>query len=272
VLDRQIRGTPFWRAVTGMDLDALAAAGREALEVQPSTNAQLGRVLRERWPDRDGGSMGNVIRNLVPLVQVPPRGLWRRSGTATHTTVDAWLRRPLASRPAMSKLVLRYLAAFGPASVRDAQAWCGLTRLGEVFERLRPRLMAFRDEQGAELFDLPDAPRPGEDMPAPVRFLPNYDNVLLGHADRTRIIDDALRAREVVFTVGSVLIDGMVGALWKLARERDGTTLRIELLGRLSNAARAAVAEEGTRLLDFAAPETSSREVRFESVTRESSR
>jgi hypothetical protein len=128
--------------------------------------------------------------------------------------------------------------------------------------------MTFSDEQGVELFDLPDAPRPGEDVPAPMRFLPDYDNVLLGHADRTRIVDDALRAREVVFTLGTVLIDGFVGALWKLARERSTATLRVEVLGRRSKADRAAVTEEGARLLDFAAPQASSRDVRFETVAR----
>jgi hypothetical protein len=268
VLDRQIRGTAFWRAVAGMDIDALTVAGREALEQQPLTNAQLGRVLQQYWPDRDSGSMGNVIRNLVPLVQVPPRGLWRKSGAATVMTLEAWVGKPPAARPSASKMVLRYLTAFGPASVRDMQAWCGLTRLGDVTERLRPELVTFRDERGVELFDLPEAPRPAEDVPASVRFLPYYDNALLAHADRTRIVEDSLRAREVVFTVGCVLIDGFVGALWKLARERSATVLRVELLGRVSKADRAAVAEEGERLLEFAAPEAASRDVRFETITQ----
>jgi hypothetical protein len=142
----------------------------------------------ERWPGRDPGSLAYAVTHLVPAVQVPPRGIWGRSGPAAFTTTEAWLGGQAAPGAEPGGLVLRYLAAFGPASVRDMQAWCGLTRLGEVAERLRPRLRVFRGADGRELFDLPDAPRPDPGPPAPPRFLPEYDNVLLSHADRSRII------------------------------------------------------------------------------------
>jgi hypothetical protein len=272
VLERQIRGSAWWRAVGDMDVEALAVAGRAVLEAEPRTNAQLGKALQERWPDRDANSMANAVRNFVPLVQVPPRGLWGKGGAPTSATVESWLGKPLAARPSLSKLVLRYLGAFGPGSVRDAQAWCGLTRLSEVFERLRPQLRTFRDEQGVELFDLPDAPRPGADISAPVRFLPDYDNIALGHADRSRIYDERLRERQAAsvngLMFGGVLVDGFIDAIWKISRVGRTATLRVEALRRVSKAERAALDDEGTRFLEFATPQASTREVRFETVER----
>jgi hypothetical protein len=163
--------------------------------------------------------------------------------------------------------VLRFLAAFGPATVRDAQAWSGLTRLREVTERLRNQLRTFRDARGAELFDLPDAPRPDPDTPAPPRFLPEYDNVLLSHADRTRII----AGRRAVplppglgATTGTLLVDGFWRATWKLMRSRSGAvTLRVEPFTELSAQEVAAVTAEGNGLLAFMAPDAEASEIQL---------
>jgi hypothetical protein len=187
----------------------------------------------------------------VPLVRVPPRGIWGASGQATHTTAEAWLSRPLDANASVDEMVVRYLAAFGPATTNDIQMWSGLTRLRAVTERLRPRLRTFRDERGNELFDLPDAPRPDPDTPVSPRFLPEYDNALASHADRTRIIADGYRAR--VFTLGSVLVDGFVCGAWKIRRERRAATLTIQLFHALPSDDRTALEEEGARLLAFAA-------------------
>src|SRR5215213_8127679 len=189
VIDRGLYGNRAHRAgVEGVDIEALSAAGRALLEERPRTAKELGVLLQERWPERDPASLARAIRHLVPLVQVPPRGVWGKSGPAAHTTAEAWLGRPLDRDPSLEEMVVRYLGAFGPASVKDAQTWSGLTRLREVFERLRPRLRTFRDEEGTELFDLPGAPRPDPDTPAPARFVAAFDNLILSHADRTRII------------------------------------------------------------------------------------
>lgn len=257
------------KGVAGVDLAELAAAGRALAEEAPRTFQELGVLLAERWPQADRSALGNMVRNLVPLVQVPPRGVWGESGPAAHTTVDAWLGRPLDAETAPDALVMRYFAAFGPATVRDAQHWCGLKRLGPVVDRLRPRLRAFRDASGAELFDVPDAPRPDADTPAPARFLPEFDNGLLSHADRARIISEADRKR--VFTVNGIiratfLVDGFVRGMWKIERDGDAAVLVISPFAPLAPADRAALEDEGGRLLRFAAEDAARRDVRFEAA------
>src|SRR5215470_477486 len=149
--------------------------------------SELGTLLSAQWPDHPPAALAQGVRALVPLVQVPPRAVWGLAGQAAHTSAESWLGRDLKAGPQLDDLVVRYLAAFGQATVMDMQAWSGLTRLREAVDRLRPGLRTFRDEQGAELFDLPDAPRPGPDVPAPVRLVAEFDNLILSHADRARI-------------------------------------------------------------------------------------
>ncbi|HEY1014461.1 MAG TPA: winged helix DNA-binding domain-containing protein, partial [Herpetosiphonaceae bacterium] len=178
VLERGLRGT-YGRQLAGLEPAEVAAAARPLVEEQPRTFQELGTLLKERWPERDAHALGQAARCWLPLVQVPPRGLWGESGPAAHLWAERWLGRPLEADPPPERLILRYLAAFGPASVADIQKWSGLTGLRQPVEALRPRLAVFRDERGRELFDLPEAPRPDPATPAPARFLPEFDNTLL---------------------------------------------------------------------------------------------
>jgi hypothetical protein len=278
VIVRGMRGA-FGKQLAGVDPGELAAAGRRLVETEPMSFAQLGQTLAARWPDHPPAALAQGVRTYVPLVQVPPRAVWGQAGQALHTSAEHWLGRrrpsggsgfsvPAACPAELARLVTRYLGAFGPATVRDVQAWSGLTGLKEVLEQLRPSLITFRDEQGAELFDLPTAPRPGEDTPAPVRLVAEFDNLVLSHAERSRVISpEATRRLSTINGVipGSVLIDGFVAGMWRLTRSRPEAAVIIEMFGpvrRGDAAQRDALTAEARRVLAFGAP-GAAHEVRF---------
>ena len=266
-------GSPFGRNLSGLEIHEVVEAGRELLDEKPRTGSELGKALQERWPDRDAASLGHAVRYLLPLVQLPPRGVWGMSGQPILATAETWLRRSVGTDTAPDAMILRYLAAYGPASVMDVQAWCWMTRLGPVIEKLRPQLRTFRDESGKELFDVADGPLPDPDTPAPPRFLPTYDNIVLSHKDRRRIIGDpsewgvAGGQFDWIFNRGSVLVDGFVGAGWRLDRDRDRVTLVVMPARPTSSGDRKAIADEGARLVAFLAPDAT-HDVRFDDVTR----
>lgn len=226
------------------------------VEEKPRTRAELRPLLAERWPDQDPGSLAYAVTYLLPLIQVTPRGIWGASGPAAWTTMESWLGEKLESIVSPDKMILRYLAAFGPASVKDIQAWCGLTKLREVTDRLELRV--FKGETGRELLDVPGGPIPDPDTPAPPRFFPEYDNAFLGHADRTRITPQRsftdVELPKGPFK-GSFTVDGFISGFWRVERERKSATLIIEPFYKLSPSDRAAVVEEASRLLSFVLPD-----------------
>ena len=265
VAERGFRtGSPFGRKLVGLDMDEVLAATAPLLDERPRTRAELRSLLGPMWPGFDADAIANGVAYLMPLVQVPPRGLWGQGGNPTLARLETWLGAPMVTEPSIDRMVLRYLGAFGPASVMDCQEWCGLTRMSEVFERLRPQLVTFRSESGRELFDLPDAPRPDADTPAPIRFLPQYDNLLLGHADRTRVIPDEVRALSLpVLWVGSVLVDGMVAGTWRVG-DTDGTsTIVVEIRDPMTTGQRAEAHGEAAVLVAFLRPKSTVHEVKF---------
>ncbi|WP_150240192.1 winged helix DNA-binding domain-containing protein [Nocardiopsis quinghaiensis] len=254
------------RATAGLDLDAVVSIGRALLEREPLTPAELGARLAERWTDTPAGDLAYVVRCLLPTVQVPPRGVWGASGAPALAPADVWTGLPMDAEPDPDTLVLRYLAAFGPATVKDVQAWSGLTRLRGVVDRLRERLVVLRGEDGAELFDLPEAPRPGPDVPAPVRFLYDFDNLLRGHADRGRMVSaENLRrlASRNGMPLATVLVDGEVRGAWRVVRERGAATVEVSPFAPIGSADREEAEAEGLRLLEFLAPDRDRHGVRF---------
>jgi hypothetical protein len=238
----------------GVDLAPVLAFATRILGDRPHTGPELRAGLATQFPDHDPAALAYACRNNLALVQVPPRGVWGRTSQVTVATAESWLGRPLAADPSIDDVVLRYFGAFGPVSVADVAAWSGLTGFREVLERLRPRLRAFRDPGGRELFDLPEAPRPDPDTPAPPRFLPEYDNIMLSHADRSRLAsDDHRRAWATGQIEGSVLDDGFGVATWSLDRDRAAgrTALVVDHIVPLSKPSKAAIEAEGRRLLQF---------------------
>jgi hypothetical protein len=269
VLERGLRSA-FGKQLVGVDAVALASAGRDLVEAAPMTFSSLGEALAERWPQHPPAALAQGVRAHVPLVQVPPRAVWGRAGQSLHTSAEYWLGGSAQTGPwfpeTLAGLVTRYLAAFGPATVADVAAWSGLTGLRAVLEELRPSLVTFRDEQGAELFDLPSAPRPDPDVPAPVRLVAEFDNLLLAHADRARVVSAANMKR--FYTIngvfpGSVLVDGFVAGMWRLARSKGSATLAIELFGPVPDLDLVAIQAE--RMLAFCAPDAA-HEIRFSPV------
>lgn len=244
--------TNWGRLLVDLDLAEVAAAGRALVEQAPRTSKELGQALQARWPGHEAAALVQVVRAFVPLVQVPPRGVWGRSGVQNHTSLEAWLGRPVVERPSAEALALRYLAAFGPAKPADLRAWWGVTGARELLEGMGDRLRTFRDERGAELFDVPDGHLAPGDVPAQVRYLPDYDNVLLGHEDRNRILHDDVRAG--LIGTPTVLLDGFVAGTWSVERAKGAATIAVTPFGRVSRAERLDLAEEGMRLLAMTDP------------------
>ncbi|MFF0251185.1 winged helix DNA-binding domain-containing protein [Micromonospora zamorensis] len=245
----------------GVDLDELAAAARALLaDGEPRSMPEIGRALGERWPTPGPRALGEMAMALVPLTQLPPRGVWRMTGGARHVLLSAWLGRevhpptPDGADSVGQILVRRYLAAFGPAATADVRAWCGLAGLPAAVAAMRDELVTFRDERGRKLIDLADAPRPDPETPAPVRFLPAFDNAILGYDDRSRIIDDAHRLLSVAGE-RVVLVDGRVAATWRV----EAGTVTVNPLTDFSRADRTAVAEQGQALALFLSDEESDR-------------
>jgi hypothetical protein len=252
----------YRRELAGIDLDELAAAGRAVMaDDEPRSMTELARALAERWPAPGPRALGEVvIAGLVPMVQLPPRGLWRTKGGVRNVLLSSWLDREIdppaqdGADPVGESLVRRYLAAFGPAASADLRAWCGLAGLPAAVAAIREELVAFRDERGRELLDLPDAPRPDPDTPAPVRFLPAFDNAILGYHDRGRIIDDDHRGLSVAGE-RVALVDGRVAATWNV----EADTVIVTPLRRFSQAERTALAEQGRELALFLSDNDSDR-------------
>ncbi|MDX6598430.1 MAG: hypothetical protein QOE87_2317 [Gaiellales bacterium] len=254
VMERAARGALRDR-VAGLEIDRVLPAARTLLREQPRTFTELRRLLQARFPDVNDRALGYTVRTHLPLVMVPTDARWGFPPVATFALADEWLGRALPDEGTPEQLLLRYLAAFGPATPADAQTWSGLQGLAPLFKALRPRLAVFRNEGGRELFDLPDAPRPGDDVPAPARFLPEFDHLVLAHADRTRLLAEEHRGALVTKNLrvrATFLWDGMVAGTWELERKRAVATLRMSAFRTLPKRAAKELTAEAEALLRFA--------------------
>jgi hypothetical protein len=256
--------TRAYQKADRVKLAEIVTAGRAILDEQPRTNIELGRLLQKKFPTHQPLMLGYAIRDNVALVQIPPRGVWGQSLAATLTTAESWLGRPLAESTGGEDLVRRYLRAFGPASLADVAAWSGLPGLKATLEKLRPELRTFRDQRGHELFDVADGLLPRPSVAAPVRFLPEYDNILVAYADRSRIIPEPHRQRATTQLGGcAVLVDGFVRALWRVERTKRAATLEVELFDADARRAKRAIAREGEELLAFVAGDAPTKRLRW---------
>ena len=260
VLDREIRNhSEFAPRLDGVDLVPVLAFAEPLLAARPMTAVKLRAALAAEFPALSAPALAYACRCLLPLVQVPPRGVWGKTLAVTQTPLEAWIGRSLdpEDAPTIDDVARRYLAAFGPATVADFASWSRLTGLRPVFERLRPELLVLRDGRGRELFDVPDAPRPGEDVPAPVRFLPEYDNLLLSHADRSRygrFVGERMVGPRGPYK-GAVLVDGLLHGIFhpEIDRAAGRATLVVEHQP-MAAPARRAVADEAERVAGFWLP------------------
>jgi Winged helix DNA-binding domain len=260
--------SPWAKGLAGADVREVAEAGLALLADRPRTRAELGGSLAPSWPDADPKALAQAVTFNTPLVQVPPRGLWGAGGQATWAPAETWLQQDLDPNPSTDAIVLRYLAAFGPATVADIRTWSGLTGLRAVVERLRPRLRTFHDENGKQLLDVPDAPLPDPDTPAPPRFLPEYDNLVLSHADRSRMFNGLgpgppfPRGK----AIGTLLVDGFYRANWRITEDDGVATLTVDRFVRQPSDGHSVVDEiaaEGTRLLALISPGIADHRVDF---------
>lgn len=241
-----------------VEIESIVKSAHAFLSKAPRTFDATRDHLVTLFPNTNDRAMGYITRMMLPLVMVPTSATWGFPTASEFGLAEKWLGKPVDKESGAGALILRYLAAFGPATVADAQTWSGLQGLKAEFELLRPKLVALRDERGRELFDLPDAPRPAEDVAAPLRFLPDFDNLLLGHQDRTRVIADKDKAQ--IFRAGlrvepSVLVDGFAAASWKVGRKKSTATLAIDPFAKLSKSVRTEMEDEAERLVRFMEPD-----------------
>jgi hypothetical protein len=247
-----------------IDIPQIIAAGQRILADGPHSFEHISDALTAEYPGVDVGAMRYTLRMRLPLVQVPTDTRWSYPGNPQFTLAESWLGRPIADDTNPRDLILRYLEAFGPATVADIESWSGLSKLKPAVEALQSELVTYRDERKRTLFDVPDMPFPDVDSPSPVRYLPEYDNILRAHKDRTRIVADAHRKQvylPALRVASTVLIDGFVGGAWTVAAKKGAATLIVTPFAPLDAPTRATLTEEGERLLHFIEPDAKSYDI-----------
>ena len=233
-LDQQSSSNQMSRPAKGVPVEDLVAETRQILEDGPLPVKEIGERLAEVYPDVPAGALAHVARERVPMVQVPPRGLWKQSGGVVYQTVENYLGQP-TTEVDVRELVRRYLRAFGPGTAADMTTWSRVTRLGPVFQDMFDELLVVECEDNKLRYDVPGAPYAEGDQPAPVRMLGAYDNVWLSHANRDHIVPVDMRPRWAGTNGGignTIFIDGFMAGLWWVRHGRIVTEVFTKLSRR----------------------------------------
>ncbi len=250
----------------GLDLERLLPVARKLLDERPRTFGELRPLLLEAFPGVNERALGYAVRMQIPLAMVPSDDRWSFPGDARFAPAESWLREALEGED-REALVRRHLGAFGPATATDIQTWSGLSGIAAVIEGMRDELEEFKHGRRT-LFDLPGAPRPDEDVPAPPRLLPEFDSLILAYRDRTRVITDEQRrslATKNLRVKATFLVDGFAAGSWSMARKRDTATLTIAPFEKLPRAVAGELAAEGEALLRFVEEDAAKHRVEFSS-------
>lgn len=252
MLERSV--TSLGDRAEGLEMDEILPLARKLLKGRPQPFKELCATLQKERSHLDDRALRRAVRMELPLILVPSEDSWGFPRVADFDLAETWIGKSLKGKPAPDRLALRYLAAFGPATAADFQTWSGLQGGQALFDGLRAKLMSFEDERGRELFDLADAPRPGARASAPPRFLPEFDNLLLAHKDRSRVIAD--EHRSAVFTKNlrvraTFLVDGLAAGTWVVERKKRAAALQLTPFDKLSKAAVKELTTEGDKLLRF---------------------
>lgn len=248
----------FGARVAEFDIERLIGIAKPFLESNQPAIGALRQHLQEHEPQGNKWNkeaLAYAVRSYLPLVQIPPSGTWGVGTRATYTTAESWLG-PLEPRQQsdLAGLFRRYLRAFGPASVMDFQTWTGMTRLKARLAPALRELLAYKSEDGRDLYDLPTATIAAPEAIAPIRFIPEYDNIMIAHRERARILPEAHRKKVFLSAgrvIGAVLIDGFAGATWQVKKDKQDLRLTVKLFEKQARSCRQAIGEEGERLLRF---------------------
>ncbi|TLG14849.1 winged helix DNA-binding domain-containing protein [Nocardia cyriacigeorgica] len=259
LIQPELEKVPFrkgfnYGAMVGLDPDEVRRRGEEVLGDEPMPPAELRARAAELFPDRDPGAVVQTWLYQLPVLQTPPRGMWRDNSRPIWSRVQPWLGAPLDPDYPVADLVVRYLRAFGPASTMDMQTWSRLTGMKAAVEQLGDRLRTYTDERGRTLYDLADAELSDPDLPAPVRLLGWYDNALLSHQDRSRIAPDGLPITSRI-QPSPILIDGFLAGMYKVFPDKNAVRMRISPNRAWTAREKAEVEAEASASLAFLEPD-----------------
>ncbi|QIS15969.1 winged helix DNA-binding domain-containing protein [Nocardia arthritidis] len=240
-------------AMVGLDPDEVRAHGEAVLGDAPMSAADLRTHAAARYPDRDAGAVVQTWLYQLPVLQTPPRGRWKDNSRPVWSRVEPWLGAPLDPSYPLRELIVRYLRAFGPASTMDMQTWSKLPGMKGAVTELGDRLRTYTDERGRTLYDVADGELADPELPAPARLLGWYDNAVLSHQDRSRIVPDGgpPTLRAFANMVSPILVDGYLGGFYKIFPQNGIARLRVVPSRKWTRGESAEVEAEAHALLAF---------------------